>query len=185
MSVRVVFEKLRTALETVGIPYFVTGSFASSAHGVPRSTNDIDIVIAPSPQQLEQLMRLFPESEFAADKEDALDALRRKSLFNVVDYATMWKVDFIMKQPTPFDASRFARRGVVEIAGVLLQTASPEDILITKLLWAKLGESERQINDAVGIVQVQGGNLDVEYVERWVAVLELDSQWRVARERAG
>ena len=133
---------------------------------------------------MDQLLQEFPESEFATDREDALDALARKSLFNVVDYATMWKVDFIIKQPTPFDASRFARRGMIEIAGVLLYTASPEDILITKLWWAKLGESERQLNDAVGIIQVQGENLDLEYVERWVAVLELNDEWAVARERA-
>jgi hypothetical protein len=185
LSVKVVFEKLRTALERVGIPYFVTGSFASSAHGIPRSTNDIDIVISPSREQLSQLLQMFPESEFASDLEDAFDALKRKSLFNIIDYATMWKVDFIIKQPTPFDASRFARRGVVDIAGVLLQTASPEDILITKLWWAKLGESERQIYDAAGIIQVQGTNLDLEYVERWVAVLELEQQWSLAQERAG
>ena len=185
MSVQSVFEKLRAALDAVCIPYFVTGSFASSAHGIPRSTNDIDIVIAPSRQQLEQLLKEFPESEFATDREDALDALARSSLFNVVDYATMWKVDFIIKQPTPFDASRFSRRDVVEIAGVLLYTATAEDILITKLWWAKLGESERQINDAAGVVQVQGENLDLEYVERWVAVLELDRQWTTVRERVG
>jgi len=185
LSVQSVFEKLRAALDAVCIPYFVTGSFASSAHGIPRSTNDIDIVIAPSRQQLEQLLKEFPESEFATDREDALDALARSSLFNVVDYATMWKVDFIIKQPTPFDASRFSRRDVVEIAGVLLYTATAEDILITKLWWAKLGESERQINDAAGVVQVQGENLDLEYVERWVAVLELDRQWTTVRERVG
>jgi hypothetical protein len=171
-------------LEAAGIPYFVTGSFASSAHGVPRATNDIDIVIAPSRQQLEQFLQQFPESAFSTDREGALDALARTSLFNVVDYATLWKVDFIIKQHTPFDASRFARREVVEIAGVHLQTASPEDILITKLWWSKLGQSEKQIDDAAGIIQVQAEKLDLEYVERWVAVLELDAQWAAARERA-
>ena len=185
LSVALVFEKLRAALDAIGVPYFVTGSFASSAHGIPRSTNDIDIVIAPSPEQLQRLLQQFPAAEFATDEEDAFDALKRKSLFNVIDYATMWKVDFIIKQPTPFDASRFARRQVVEIAGVPLQTASPEDIIITKVWWAKLGESERQLNDAVGILHVQGDNLDVEYVERWVAVLDLDQQWAKAKERAG
>jgi hypothetical protein len=185
LSVKDVFEKLRAALDAAGIPYFVTGSFASSAHGVPRATNDIDIVIAPTRQQLEQLLRQFPESEFATDREDAFDALARQSLFNVVDYATLWKVDFIIRQQTPFDASRFARRSVVEIAGVHLYTASAEDILITKLWWARLGESERQINDAAGIIQVQAEKLDLDYVERWVAVLELDQQFAAARERAG
>lgn len=184
MSVTTVFAKLRAALDVSGIPYFVTGSFASSAHGVPRSTNDIDLVIAPSRPQLEQLLEQFPESAFAMDREDAFDALARKSLFNVVDYASLWKVDFIIGQPTPFDASRFARRAVIEIAGVQLYAASAEDILLTKLWWAKLGESERQMDDAAGIIQVQGDKLDVEYVERWVAVLELNVQWTAARERA-
>jgi hypothetical protein len=89
LSVTTVFEKVRAALDAAGILYFVTGSFASSAHGIPRSTNDIDIVIAPSPQQLDSLLKQFPETDFTTDKEDACDALSRKSLFNVVDYATM------------------------------------------------------------------------------------------------
>lgn len=185
MSVTTVFEKVRAALEAAGIPYFVTGSFASSAHGIPRSTNDIDIVIAPSPQQLESLLKQFPETDFATDRDDAFDALSRKSLFNIVDYATMWKIDFIIRQPTPFDASRFARRGIVDIAGVMLYTASAEDILLAKLWWAKLGESELQIKDAAGIIQVQGDSLDLGYVNRWVATLELDDQWVAARRLAG
>lgn len=183
MSVGPVFEKLRAALETAGITYFVTGSFASSAHGIPRSTNDIDIVIAPTREQLVALLAAFPETDFATDHEDAIDALTRRSQFNVVDYATLWKIDFILRQHTPFDASRFARRQVVEIAGVRLQTASPEDILLTKLWWAKLGESDRQLDDAAGIIHVQGSNLDLEYVERWVAVLELEREWDMARAR--
>ena len=185
LSVRVVFEKLKAALEAAEIPYFVTGSFASSAHGIPRSTNDIDIVIAPSRAQLEELLKQFPKSEFAAELEDAIDAFVHHSLFNIVDYSTMWKVDFIIKQPTPFDAARFSRRGVVEIAGVRLYAASPEDTLITKLWWAKLGESDRQMTDAIGILQVQREHLDLDYVERWISVLDLEHQWNAARERVG
>ncbi len=169
----------------MGVPYFVTGSFASSAHGVPRSTNDIDIVISPTREQLRALLDEFPESDFATSQEDAFDAFNRRSQFNIVDYKTLWKVDFILRQHTPFDASRFARREIIEIAGVRLQAASAEDTLITKLWWAKLGESERQISDAAGIIRVQGSKLDVEYVERWVAVLELDTQWEAARRNAG
>lgn len=178
------FEKLRAALEAAGIPYFVNGSFASSAHGIPRATNDIDIVIAPTREQLHALLDQFPASEYATDRDDAFDAFTRRSMFNVIDYASMWRVDFILRQQTGFDASRFARREIVEIAGVPLQTASAEDILITKLWWEKLGESDCQIHDAVGIVQVQGATLDSEYVDRWVAVLELDEQWRATREKA-
>jgi hypothetical protein len=185
LSVRDVFEKLRAALEQAGIVYFVTGSFASSAHGIPRSTNDIDIVIAPTSEQLRVFLEQFPSSHFAKDNDDAFDALGRKSQFQVIDYATMWKVDLIIRQDTPFDAARFARREIIDIAGVRLQTASAEDILITKLWWSKLSDSERQLNDAVGIIKVQGANLDNEYVEHWVAALDLDLQWQAAVNRAG
>ncbi len=150
MSVRPVFEKIRAVLEQAGIPYFVTGSFASSAHGVPRSTNDIDVVIAPTPDQLHVLLEQFPSENFAKDEGDAFNALAHHSSFQVIDYVTMWKVDFMIHQETPFDHSRFARRQVVDIAGVRLQTASAEDILLTKLWWAKVGESERQLNERLG-----------------------------------
>ena len=185
MSLQDVFEKIRAALEHAGIPYFVSGSFASSAHGVPRSTNDIDIVVAPTPSQLRALLDQFPPADFARDDDDAFDALKRRSQFQIIEYASMWKIDFMVRQDTPFDASRFARRRLVDIAGVRLQTASAEDILITKLWWAKLGESDRQIRDAAGIIQVQAENLDIDYVEKWVAALELDVQWHAAQSRAG
>jgi hypothetical protein len=185
VSAQTTFEKLRAALEAADIPYFVSGSFASSAHGIPRSTNDIDVVIAPpTPSALTRLLKQFPPPEFGKSEEDAFDALKQRSQFNVIDYANHWKVDFILRQDTQFDASRFARREVVEIAGVHLYAASAEDILITKLWWAKLGESERQITDAAGIIRVQGENLQKTYVERWVSILELDDQWRAARQKA-
>lgn len=184
MSVRAVFEKIRAALDQTEIPYFVTGSFASSAHGIPRSTNDIDVVIAPTRRQLQALLEQFSSDHFAKDHDDAFAALERRSSFQVIDYATMWKVDFMIHQQTPFDDSRFARREVVDIAGVRLETASPEDILITKLWWAKLGESDRQLVDAVGILKVQATSLNRDYIEHWVKLLELQPQWLAALEKA-
>ncbi|HKO59346.1 MAG TPA: hypothetical protein VJ276_25995 [Thermoanaerobaculia bacterium] len=71
MTVKLVFEKLRAALDAADIPYFVTGSFASSAHGVPRSTNDIDVVIAPTANQLKQLLEQLRDAEFATDLRPA------------------------------------------------------------------------------------------------------------------
>jgi hypothetical protein len=186
LSVTTTFEKLRAALEAAKIPYFVSGSFASSAHGLPRSTNDIDIVIAPpAPDALTKLLQQFPASEFGLSEEDARDAFKHRGQFNVVDYASHWKVDFILRQDTAFDTSRFARRTIVEIAGVHVYAASAEDILVTKLWWAKLSESERQIADAAGIIRMQGDMLQKEYVERWVSALDLADQWLAARKKAG
>lgn len=184
MSVAELFEKLRIALEAAGVPYFVTGSFVSSAHGIPRSTNDIDIIIAPTRDQLAALMDQFSDPEYYSDREDAFDALRNRSQFNVIDNATLWKVDFIVSKDTPFDRARFARRRMTEIAGVSVYAATPEDVVIAKLLWSKLGGSERQINDAAGVVRMQGETLDITYVQMWVNALQLTEQWRAARERA-
>lgn len=163
----------------------VTGSFASSAHGEPRATNDLDVVIAPTPPQLEELLSRLPESQYYSNIQEARDAFRRRSQFNVIDFDGMWKIDLIIKKRRPFSEREFQRRAVVEIAGVLMQTASPEDVLISKLEWAKLGETERQLRDAAGVVRVQREKLDIDYVERWVAALELDAQWEAALAMAG
>lgn len=185
MSVAVVFEKVRAALDAAGIPYFVTGSFVSSTHGIPRSTNDIDIIIAPTPDQLSALMDQMSDPEYDSDREDAFDALQRRSQFNVIDNVTLWKIDFIVSRDSPFDRARFARRRITEIAGVNVYAATPEDVVVAKLLWSKLGESERQLNDAAGVIRMQGHVLDRSYIQSWVDELELEPQWRAALERAG
>jgi hypothetical protein len=185
MTATEIFEKLREALAQAHVQYFVTGSFVSSAHGVPRSTNDIDIVIAPTSEQLAVLLAEFSEAEYYSDRDDAFDALTHRSQFNIIDQKTFWKVDFIVSKDEPFDRSRFERRKITEIAGVKVYAATPEDIIIAKLRWAKLGESERQIDDAAGVIRMQGEQLDSSYVKKWVELLLLEEQWKAAVRRAG
>jgi hypothetical protein len=184
VSVREVLENLRRALEEANVAYMVTGSFASSVHGVPRATQDIDVIIEPSRGQLVALMAKFGEPVYESDQEDALDALRRRSMFSVIDRRGVWKIDFIVRKERPFSKREFGRRTKIEIMGISLYAATAEDILLAKLEWAKLGESERQIRDAAGIIKIQGTKLDVDYVERWVAALDIEDQWRSAREQA-
>jgi hypothetical protein len=178
------FRRLIAALEQVGIPYMVTGSFASSAHGVVRGTRDIDVVIAPTEEQLRALVAQFPDDHYYADEADALEALRHHSQFNIIDFASSWKADLIMRRPRPFSQVEFERRRSYVIQGVPLFIATAEDILIAKLEWAKAGESERQIEDAAGVLSAQGASLDRAYVERWVGELELWPQWQRALERS-
>jgi hypothetical protein len=184
MSVEQVFSKVQRALDTAGVPYMITGSYASSVHGEPRASKDIDIVIAPTRDQLVRLMRLFPPDEFGAQEEAALEAMSYNSMFNVIDYETGWRIDFIFRKNRPFSVQEFKRRHVVALSGLQLFVASPEDVLIAKLEWAKMGESQRQIEDAAGILRIQGEHLDREYVEKWVRELELGTQWRAAIARA-
>jgi len=173
--------RLTSALERAQVPYMLTGSVASSAHGLPRSTRDLDIVIAPTRAQLLTLIQQFPDSHYYADKQQALQALSNRSQFNVIDYSSAWKVDFIIAEDSDYGREAFGRRRFIEIAGNHVYIASPEDVLIAKLRWAKLGGSDRQLQDAAGILSTQGGNLDVVYVEQWVRNLSLEEQWQSVR----
>jgi len=176
---------MRDALEEIGIPYMVTGSVASSVHGVPRATQDIDVIIEPTREQLVALMNNFTEPIYDADRDDALDAFNRRAMFSVIDRRGIWKIDFIIRKLRPFSKKEFDRRLRIDILDVSVYAATPEDVLLAKLEWAKLGESERQIRDAAGIIEIQREKLDSAYVERWAAALHIEDQLQAARAKAG
>lgn len=171
-------------LDAAGVPYMLTGSFASSLHGMPRATQDIDMVIAPDATSLEALLRFFPENQYYVSRDAAFDAYQRGSLFNVIDFASGWKIDFIVKKSRDFSRVEFERRKASNALGTRLFVASPEDVLIAKLEWAKLAESERQIEDAAGIIRTQGQDLDTNYIEYWTEKLGLQPQWHLAKTKA-
>ena len=173
------------ALQRAGVPYMLTGSFASSFHGAPRTTQDIDIVIAPTLGSLQRLVSEFPEDQYYVSREAALQAYGSESLFNVIDLESGWKIDFIVRRSRPFSVEEFARRREAEVLGTNVTIASAEDVILSKLEWAKMAGSERQITDVAGILRTQGADIDVEYVERWVAVLGVQSEWERASAEAG
>jgi hypothetical protein len=184
MSVDDFFRRLIDALEKSSVPYMVTGSYASSAHGTPRATNDIDVVIAPTAEQLRALVRELPDDRYYSDETDALEALEHRSQFNIIDFATTWKADLIVRKDRDFSRTEFERRAVQTIAGVQVCLASAEDVLIAKLEWGKLGASDRQLEDAAGIVRRQGAALDRQYIEHWVRELGIADEWRRALAKA-
>jgi len=163
----------------------LTGSYASSLHSIPRATKDIDIIIFPNRDQLTHLIGLLPASEYHTDLGDAIDALRLRSQFNVIDYVTGWKVDFIIPSFDEFNVEEFERRQDIDFDGLSLTVVSPEDIIVAKLLWAKAGQSELQIRDAATVLSTQADKLDLSYIERWVRRLELETQWKAVRVLAG
>jgi hypothetical protein len=101
-----------------------------------------------------------------------------------VNRQTGWKVDLIFRKERPFSRQEFARRTEAIIDGVRVFVATAEDTIVAKLEWAKLGESERQIRDVVGILRMLGPRIDTAYVERWVRELELGPPWARARLQA-
>jgi hypothetical protein len=169
------------ALDMYGVPYMVTGSLASSMYGIPRATNDIDIVIAPTREQLLPVVQLFQRVGLTVASESALTALRNKSQFNVIDFPNGLKVDLMIRKDRDFSATEFDRRVTHEVEGFRLTLATPEDVILAKLEWSKIGDSERQIVDVAGIIKMQGERLDLPYIDRWVDLLELQEQWRAAQ----
>ncbi|MGH2445215.1 MAG: hypothetical protein ACRDGD_04170 [Candidatus Limnocylindria bacterium] len=171
-------------LELVGIPYMVVGSVAGSFHGEPRTTVDIDVVIDPSAESLRRFVDGLPPSEYYVDENAAMEAFDRRTSFNIIEHATGWKVDLLVRKERPFSHTEFKRRLTANLFGRQTPVATVEDTVIAKLEWAKAGESERQLRDVARILAVTGEALDHEYVSGWIADLGLEEVWRRARELA-
>jgi hypothetical protein len=178
------FRRIIVALDNAGIPYMLTGSFAGSFHGVPRASNDIDIVIAPGADGLRKLDVLLPRDEYYFDLESAEDAMARRSQFNIIELTTGWKIDLIVRKSRPYSEVEFERRTPVQIHDLRVVVASAEDVILSKLEWSKLGDSRRQLEDAAGILATRWPDLDRGYLERWVRDLDLLVQWEAARRIA-
>lgn len=176
---------LVTALERSGVDYMIVGSLASSAHGEPRSTQDVDVVVRLTRTDVRDLARQFPEDEFYFDGDMALDAIARGSQFNVVDMRTAWKADLIIARGE-FTHTELRRRVRVRYGDVEMWVASPEDVVVAKMDWVHQGAGGRQIEDAAGVIRTCGESFDRAYVEAWVSRLGLAREWaRLLEELAG
>ena len=115
--------------------------------------------------------------------DDAIrEAVSTRGLFNAIDPETGWKIDFILRKDRPFSFLEFERRREIQFLGLSLSVARAEDVVVAKLEWAKLGDSERQIRDVAEIVAVQGDALDIIQIERWAEELGVRSQWQKVLE---
>jgi hypothetical protein len=185
MNVDDVFRRIVFHLDQRHIIYMLVGSFASTYYGASRSTRDVDIVIETEPEQLALFIGDLRRDDYYAELEAALQAQKNESLFNVIDNKSGWKVDLIIRKSRAFSREEFQRRRTIMFSGIELSIASPEDVVISKLEWAKVAGSERQIEDAARILRAQWEALDVEYLRRWVDELQLTIQWEHARREAG
>ena len=167
------------------IQYMITGSIASSLHGEPRSTQNIDIVVAIDRSAAKELRQAFPPSEFYLDEGAILHAIKARSMFNLIDVKEGDKVDFWILTDVAFDRSRFLRRCAEEVIDLEVKVSSPEDTILAKLRWAKLsGGSKKQFTDALRVFEVQFEKLDMNYLERWVKELEISDLWERLKAEA-
>lgn len=185
MSQQELLKKVIRALDQAGIAYMITGSVVSSLQGEPRSTHDIDMVVAIQKSAVRRFAEAFPPPDFYLDENSILDAIDRQSMFNLIDVNTGDKVDFWILTDKPFDRSRFSRKIVEEFMGLKLHVSSPEDTILVKLKWAAFsGGSEKQFTDALRVYEVQYGKLDNDYLGKWAKKLNVESLWKRLLEEA-
>ncbi len=184
MSAARVFGRITGHLDQRGIAYMVVGSFASTYFGALRTTLDIDIVIQATPDQLRGFVADLQADDYYAELDAALEALKHESMFNAIDSATGWKIDLIFRKSRAFDREEFGRRVPAKLFDIQLFVASVEDVVISKLEWAKLGQSQRQIEDVAKVLAVQWNSLDQRYLAKWIGELELQEQWSAAKRSA-
>ena len=185
MSQQELLARLLQILPAAGIEYMVTGSIASSVHGEPRLTHDIDVVVVLNPQAIRSLAQAFPPPEFYLSEEAALQAARQHSMFNLLSLTGGEKVDFWVLTDEPFDRSRFARKRLEELQGLRFFVSTPEDLILAKLRWAKLaGGSEKQFTDALRVYEIQRPTLDQGYVDQWAGQLGVSELWQDLRAKA-
>lgn len=162
-------------LKSHGIPFMLSGSFASSVYGEPRSTNDIDLVIDPSREQLETFVCGFDDRCYYVNLATAQAAWSNRSMFNVIEMESGWKTDLILKKRRPFSDSEFSRREERQLFQTTLSIVSPEDAILCKLEWAAKSGSERQLRDVIGMLQTLHETLDWSYLSTWANELGLAS----------
>lgn len=158
-------------LEELEVPYVVGGSLASSLHGIPRSTQDADLVAALRTDHIQPFIGRV-DGSFYLSPERVEAAVRQRTSFNLIHLKSMIKVDLFVFSETPLARQEMARRQILPIPGepeAYLQVASPEDTILQKLLWYRKGGgvSERQWNDILGVIKVQGRALDLGYLKEW------------------
>lgn len=161
-------------IERLGIAYAVGGSMASSVYGEVRFTQDADITVEPFDAKSDPLFAALKDI-FYVSRSAMKQALEECGSFNVIHLASAFKIDVFIRKDRPFDRQMLAHRRQIKLSDAHSPVAvvSPEDIILLKLEWFRDGgqTSERQWNDVLGIIRVQGKNLDTEYLEKWAGVL--------------
>jgi len=175
--------------ENLGIEYYIGGSLASSAFGIARATMDIDIAADIKQGQAPILEERF-QADFYVDREMIERAIREKSSFNIVHLETMFKIDIFVLSDEPYDKQamvRRLRRALTEDGAHQADFSAPEDIILRKLLWYQSGGkiSDRQWDDVLGVIKVQGEELDTGYLVLWAERLGIFDLLQKALEEAG
>lgn len=175
------FEVLKVVTERLNrtnIPYMVSGSMAANYYTVPRMTRDIDIVIELKETHIDKFVELFA-GDFYINKEMIKKEVRRQGMFNLIHTQFVVKIDFIVKESSPYQDTAFSRKREVLVNSNPMWFVSPEDLVISKLNWAKDSLSEIQLKDVRNLLETVD-NLDLKYIDKWISQLALEKIYKEA-----
>jgi hypothetical protein len=176
----VVLKSVAARLGGAGIPYMVTGSMAANFYAVPRMTRDIDLVVELSERDVDRVTQLF-QQEYYIDRDMVQRAIRDHAMFNMIHNDLVVKVDCVVRKETEYRREEFARRRALSIADQEIFIVSPEDLILSKLDWAKESRSQMQLDDVRNLLRsVQG--LDTAYLNRWADRLGLTTLYQEVRQ---
>lgn len=166
-----ILELVCKKLEDAGISYMITGSFASNFYTVARLTRDLDIVVQILEPDVEKFVQAF-QRDFYFSKESMIEALKHQGMFNIIHQETVFKIDFIIRKNSSYRITEFHRRSRLPLGESLIWVVSQEDLIISKLDWAKDSLSKTQLNDVKNIIQSSKA-LDQTYLDKWIKELDL------------
>jgi hypothetical protein len=156
-------------LEASGVPFMLTGSFALAYYGKPRMTRDLDFVVALLDRDVPKLVEAF-SADFYIDEDAARSAVRSQRMFNLMHLGSAIKVDLIVRKDSEYRQVEFARREAVELAGVHTWITSREDLILSKLVWARDSQSEMQMRDVRTLLD---DSVDWTYLRHWAPKLDV------------
>jgi hypothetical protein len=171
-----VLKEVARRLDGTGIAYMITGSTAANFYAVPRMTRDIDIVVELSERDIGKFILAF-EKDHYLEPETVRKAVKNKGMFNLIHDQYIIKVDFVVRKDTPYRRREFSRKKKISVDGENLYIVAPEDLILSKLVWAKDSKSEIQLRDVQNLLQSVKG-LDRRYLARWGKQLGVDSLYR-------
>jgi len=180
MGQREILCNIVSLLNNNHIPYLLTGSFAVSYYGIPRATHDIDFLIEININNYFHLKKAIDslDKSYLVDIQQMEEAIKKSSQFNILNLDSGIKIDFWLAEENNFEVSKIKRGITVALFQQKINLISPEDLILTKLLWCKKIRSDRHIRDCIGIWKIQGENLDKKYLKIWVKRLNIEKYFQ-------
>lgn len=176
--------RVASTFERLQIPYFITGSMASIAQGEPRYTNDIDVVADVPVSGVASLLEAFPAPEFRLSESAIREAIAHRHRFNLIHISTGLKVDVIIPEESEFNHLRMRRKVRLNLGAEQSGWfASPEDLILKKLLYFQEGGSDEHLRDIAGVLLIQDDKIDRDYLDQWAAKLGVTRELELVRDK--